>query len=419
MPKIFSKGPFRVIVQLAVVVVVFSLALIHQKLGVEKAAPIDAYCPFGAVESFFTLIFKGEFLKRIFTSSFILLVIFVFGTLILGRVFCGYFCPLGALQEWIRALGKKLGIEKDVELPEKWDNYLRYVKYLTLAVVVYYSFYLGDLVFRNYDPYNALMHLGIEFEEKIFGYTILSVVLFGSLFSKNFWCRYFCPLGAFFGLVRKFSFFEIERDAKTCISCGVCDQSCPANLKIATAETVDEADCISCGKCIRSCPKNSLNWAIFGQTISKKTFTILVVILVILPLFITPHTPFWKTKPESNIVNAKGEINTADIRGSNTLQYVLETTKVPLSEFQSALGLPKDIDTDLKLKEIGLKYQLKNEAGALLETEDFRSVVEAYLLRQKTSVKGDCPFGETDCEFPGKCANYVDANGDRICDHSN
>ena len=59
MPKIFSKGPFRVIVQLAVVVVVFSLALIHQKLGVEKAAPIDAYCPFGAVESFFTLIFNA------------------------------------------------------------------------------------------------------------------------------------------------------------------------------------------------------------------------------------------------------------------------------------------------------------------------------------------------------------------------
>lgn len=419
MQKIFSKLSLRFFVQFVIVVTVVSLALIHQKMGVERAAPIDAYCPFGAVESFFTLIFKGEFLKRIFTSSFILLGIFFIGTLILGRIFCGYFCPLGALQEWLRALGRKLGIKKDFELPAGLDKYLRYVKYFVLAVIVYYSFYLGDLVFRNYDPYNALMHFGIEFEEKIFGYAILALVLIGALFSKNLWCRYFCPLGAFFGLIRKFSFLEIERDAKTCVSCNICDQRCPANLKIATAKTVDEADCISCGKCIGNCPEKSLSFAIVGEKISKKTFTILVVILIIIPLVIAPFTPFWKTKPQSNIVNIKGEINTADIRGSNTLQYVIETTKVPLAEFQVKLKLPKDVDTSLKLKEIGLKYNLKNKEGNVLETEDFRAVIDAYLSGQKNSTTGDCPFEEKDCEFPGKCANYIDVNGDKVCDHSN
>jgi NapH/MauN family ferredoxin-type protein len=419
MPKIFSKLSLRIFAQFVVVAVIVSLALIHQKLGIEKAAPIDAYCPFGAVESFFTLLFDGGFLQKIFTSSFILLGVFLVATLVFGRVFCGYFCPLGAIQEWLRALGRKLGVKKDLELPAGLDKYLRYVKYIVLAVVVYYSFYLGDLVFRNYDPYNALMHLGAEFEEKVFGYIILVLVLIGALFSKSLWCRYFCPLGAFFGMVRKFSFLEIERNAKTCISCGGCDQNCPANLKIATAETVDEADCISCGQCIKNCPEKSLNWAIFGEKISPKTFILLVFALVILPLIIAPYTPFWKTKPESNIVNKQGEINTADIRGSNTLQYVIETTKVPLGEFQNALGLPKDVDTSLKLKEIGLKYGLKNTAGAILETEDFRVVVKAYLSKQKTSAAGDCPFGETDCEFPGECVNYIDENNDRICDHSN
>lgn len=77
MPKIFSKLSLRFFAQFAVVAVVVSLALIHQKLGIEKAAPIDAYCPFGAVESFFTLLFKGEFLQRVFTSSFILLGVFL------------------------------------------------------------------------------------------------------------------------------------------------------------------------------------------------------------------------------------------------------------------------------------------------------------------------------------------------------
>jgi NapH/MauN family ferredoxin-type protein len=418
MPKIFSKLSLRFFAQFAVVAVVVSLALIHQKLGIEKAAPIDAYCPFGAVESFFTLLFKGEFLQRVFTSSFILLGVFLVGTLVLGRIFCGYFCPLGALQEWLRALGRKLGIKKDLELPMGLDKYLRYVKYLVLTAVVYYSFYLGDLVFRNYDPYNSLMHFGIEFEEKVFGYSILAIVFLVAVFSKNLWCRYFCPLGAFFGLVRKFSFLEIERNAKTCISCGICDQSCPANLKIATAETVDETDCVSCGKCVRNCPENSLRFAIFGQAITRKTFTIFVIILVILPLAIAPFTPFWKTKPESNIINIKGEVNTADIRGSNTLKYVIETTKVPLGEFQSKLGLPKDVDISLKLKEIGPKYDLKNRDGAVLETEDFRAVIDAYIVVQKTSTSTDCPTGRVDCEFPGDCASYIDTNGDKVCDHS-
>jgi NapH/MauN family ferredoxin-type protein len=418
MKKIIPKLSFRFFVQLLVVVLVATLALVHQKLGIEKAAPIDAYCPFGAVESFFTLLFKGEFLQRIFTSSFILLGIFFVGTVVLGRVFCGYFCPLGALQEWIGFLGKKIGLKNDFELPENVDKYLRYVKYLVLLAVVYFSFYLGNLIFRNYDPYNALMHFGEEFDEKVIAYGILAVVLILALFSKNLWCRYFCPLGAFWGMVKKISFFKIKRDAQTCVTCGICDRHCPANLKIESALVIKSADCISCGSCVKGCPENSLSYAIFNKKISSRTFSLLVLVLVIIPLVIVPYTPFWKTKPESNIVNSQGEVNTADIRGSNTLKYVIETTKVPLVEFQIRLGLPKDIDQSMKLKEIGLKYDLKNKEGTVLETEDFREVINQYMAKKSTKKTVDCPFDEVDCEFPGDCGAYIDVNGDRICDHS-
>ncbi len=374
----FSKISLRFITQAGILIAVIVLSLLHLKYGIEKSAPIDAYCPFGAVESFFTLLFKGEFLKRIFTSSFILLGIFFVASFFLGRVFCGYFCPLGSLQEWLRAIGKKIGFKKDIELPETLDKYLRYVKYLVLAVIIYYSFYLGDLVFRAYDPYNALMHFGNEFDEKVWGYTILAVVLIMALGAKSLWCRYFCPLGAFFGIIKKISFLKIKRDASTCIGCGLCDRNCPANLKIKTASAVNSVDCISCSKCIGTCPKNSLEYNLFGRKILRKNFDILVILLVLLPLLILPFTPFWKTKSQSNIVNVQGKINVADIRGSNTLSYVIETTKVPLSEFILKLGLPENVDTSLMLKEIGLKYILKNANGNILETSDFRDVVSNY-----------------------------------------
>lgn len=370
-----KKVSLRTIVQVTIFFVVIFLAFAHQKFGIEKFASIDAYCPFGAVESFFTLIFKGEFLKRIFTSAFILLGIFLVATIFFGRVFCGYFCPLGALQEWIRKMGEKIGIKKTIEIPESYDKYLRYVKYLVLAVIVYFSFYLGDLVFRNYDPYTALMHFGQELDEKIIGYSVLGVIVIGSFFSKNLWCRYFCPLGAFLGIVKKFSFFKIKRNEKSCISCGICDKNCPANLNISSEKAVNSSDCISCGKCVSNCPKSSLKFNIMGKEISKKKFSALVILLVFVPLMIAPLTPFWKTKPESNIVNTKGEVNVDDIRGSNTLKYVIETTGLPLHKFQKELGLPKDIDLDMKLKDIGPTYNLKNKDGNILETEDFREVV--------------------------------------------
>lgn len=374
-----KKINLRTFVQTGIFLLVLWLGFAHQKFGIEKAASIDAYCPFGAVESFFTLIFSGAFLQRIFWSSVILLIVFLVATLLFGRVFCGYFCPLGALQEWIRILGRKLGIQKDLELPEKYDKYLRYLKYLVLAAVIYFSFYLGDLVFRNYDPYNALMHFGNEFEEKIVAYVLLLLVVVISLFSKSIWCRYFCPLGAFFGIFKKISIFSIKRNEKTCISCEACDKNCPANLKIMTAKEIRSADCVSCGNCVGGCPKSSLSFRIFGEKVSNQKFSWLVVLLVLLPVAILPYTPIWKAKPESNIVTKKGEINVADIRGSNTLNYVIEKTGVPFEKFKKELGLPENIDKAMMLKEIGTKYGLKNKEGVVLETQDFREVVSKEL----------------------------------------
>ncbi|MCU0679937.1 MAG: 4Fe-4S binding protein [Planctomycetes bacterium] len=273
--------------QFIVVLLVFYLTLRHLNLGIEKAFPIDAYCPFGGVESFLTYISTGEFLKRIFLSSFALLIITIFLTIFFGRVFCGYFCPLGALQEFFRWLGKKIGIKKDFEFPKNIDYYARYLKYFILILIIFFSYKLGDLIFRNYDPYNALMHLGNEWEEKIFGYIILLVLLLASLFTKSFWCRYFCPLGAILGIFKKISFFKLKRDEHSCVSCHSCDYNCPAGLEIEKKKQIKSADCISCLNCVEKCPNNSLSISVFGKKITKNNFSILVVIIFVLAI-LTP-----------------------------------------------------------------------------------------------------------------------------------
>jgi len=352
------------------------LTLSHLIYGIEQAAPIDAYCPFGAIEGFLTYLFTGEYLKRIYASSFILMGILLVLTMVFGRIFCSHFCPLGAIQEWIRSLGRKIGFRKDVELPDRMDNIFRYVKYIILAIVIYYSFKIGDLVFRAYDPFNAWMHFGEEFDEKIAGYSILGILIIASLFSKNWWCRYFCPLGATFAIFKKISPFKISRDASTCASCGTCSRTCPAGLPVEKKDVIKSADCISCLDCVSDCPESSLKAEVFGRKISKTKFSLIVIGAFFLPLLIFMATPLWQTKAPSNIVNTEGEIDLTNLRGSNTLQYLIDMTGIPLAVFQEKLHLPAEVDTSLKLKDIGPEYGVKKEDGSYLEAEDFREVAE-------------------------------------------
>lgn len=196
-----------------------------------------------------------------------------------------------------------MGIKKDVELPEIVDKYLRYLKYVVLFVIIYFSFRETALVFDAYDPFSAFAHLGNEFEELIFAYSILAFVVITAFFSKGRWCRYLCPLGAFFGLLKKLSFFKLKRDSNTCISCGICKRSCPANLKIKTADVINDADCISCMECVNDCPKNSLDVYVFGKHIKKQTFILWVIGGFFGALGLFMLTPRRQTKPLSNIVN--------------------------------------------------------------------------------------------------------------------
>lgn len=366
---------FRLIVQLSVFAILVFLSVSHLKYGIEKAASIDAYCPYGAVESFITKITTGNYLNRIWTSSFLLMAITILTTILFGRIFCSYLCPLGALQEWLRAIGRKIGIKNDVELPMVIDKYARYLKYFILLFITYYSYKVGDLFFRNYDPYNALMHFGNEYEEKVIAYAILAVVLLASLFSKNWWCRYLCPMGAFLGIIKKISPFKIVRDSSTCVSCSVCNKTCPANLNIMETQAVKSADCISCLNCVSDCPESSLSARIANWKITKSKFGLIAVLAFFIPLLIIMTTPLWQSKAPSNIVNIQGQIDVANIRGSNSLKKIIEDTGVPLKVFVRELKLPEDIDTSLLLKEIGAKFGLKNSEGAVLETEDFREVI--------------------------------------------
>ena len=109
------------------------------------------------------------------------------------------------------------------------------------------------MVFRDYDPYAALLTI---FEVSIGpAFIILLITVAASFFVERPWCRYACPLGAINGIVSQVSPIRLERNADLCTACGICTKSCPVDLPVATSQKITSPECIGCLECVEVCPR--------------------------------------------------------------------------------------------------------------------------------------------------------------------
>ena len=212
-------------------------------------------CPFGGVETLFSLIAGAGFIEKTAASAVVLFVGMLGMALVMRRSFCGQICPLGALQGVFGSIGGKL-FRRRLEIPKAIDRPARFLKYGVLAFFSVWTWQAASLVMRPYDPWVAYAHVTSAelFAEFGIGVAILGVSLAGSLVYERFFCKYLCPTGAVLGLVSKVSLFGIKRDEDACINCSACDKACPMNIEVSTAQTVTSSECISCNECVNACP---------------------------------------------------------------------------------------------------------------------------------------------------------------------
>lgn len=252
---------FRLISQLFFLVLVTIAGFRHQILGggPSGSPPVDSICPFGAIESLYKLLATGKFIDKIDWSALVLLIGAIISTIIVGRYFCGWICALGTMQELFGKLGLKI-FKKRFEVNARLDKSLRYLKYVLLAIILYFTWKTGTLIIRPYDPFAAYSHIPAGFEELwgdfAIGFSILIISLIASMFYDRFFCKYACPLGAFLGIISKISLFKIKRENSTCIHCNLCNKSCPVNINVSNLNQIDSAECISCLECVTACPTN-------------------------------------------------------------------------------------------------------------------------------------------------------------------
>ncbi len=240
----------------AVLVAMTAITLAHQRAhGAGRWAGVDFLCPFGGLETLYSLLAGGGFLRHTATSAVILLVGMLVMAVAFRRSFCGMLCPLGTLQGIFGAAGRRL-FKRRLAVPAAVDRVARFLKYGVLAFFLLWTWQAAELVMRPYDPWVAWAHLTAADLLTTYGIglAVLVASLAGSLVYERFFCKYLCPAGALLGLLSKVSFLNIRRDVSTCIDCGRCDKACMMNVPVATADVVTSSECISCNECVNACP---------------------------------------------------------------------------------------------------------------------------------------------------------------------
>ena len=107
--------------------------------------------------------------------------------------------------------------------------------------------------------------LGALFTRKLI--ILIAVVVLSVLFFRPF-CKWICPLGAFYALMNKVSLLGIQVDTSKCVSCGKCARTCQMDVDIT--KSPNDTECIRCGKCIRACPTQAIRFR-YGFGLSGNT----------------------------------------------------------------------------------------------------------------------------------------------------
>lgn len=181
--------------------------------------------------------------------------IFVFYLIVGGRVYCSWVCPINVLTDlayWIR---NKLHINWSWQ-PKRITR--MWIMVMTLIV----SAIGGVIAWEVINPITMLQR-GLVFGMGLAWTIVLAVFLFDLIVSRRGWCSHLCPVGAFYGLIGKFSLVRVSAfNRSACTDCGDCFRVCPEPHVITPALYSDKGDgnpvilngdCTNCGRCIDVC----------------------------------------------------------------------------------------------------------------------------------------------------------------------
>jgi polyferredoxin len=230
-------------------------------------------------------------------QTFFLAIFVIIATVFLGRVFCGWMCPLGTLNNMVSALKKQRSKKAAVnwyrlkyyvliflltsslfslQLTGIVDPISLLIRSFSLAVYPLFSYATGTAFEAFYNTNNPFLVNISEFIYSLFKTLFLPfqqpfylqsafigllffLVLGLNLLERRFWCRYLCPLGAFLGILSRYAFLR-KSVSEGCNECGACASVCQGNAAPDLKENWRNSECLVCMNCDDLCPQNAIHF---------------------------------------------------------------------------------------------------------------------------------------------------------------
>jgi ferredoxin len=300
-----NRNVLRILLQASIIVSVLYVAADPILKGTNS--DFEAYCPFGGLASLGSKLNQGTMSCTMSEVQMFLGVGLIVGVLLVGKLFCGFLCPVGSISEWLANIGERFNFR--FEITGLVDRLLRLMKYALLFATLYFTMTTSELFCKKFDPYYAVANLFNNTDIVLF-YAIPAVIIaiVGSVVTRLFWCKYLCPLSALsnifmnaagaglviivfialklggieisyiwllaglilVGIVTEIGFKrsfltplpKITRNDDNCTDCVLCDKKCPQGIAVSQYRSVDHIDCTLCTDCLYICPrKNTLTIA--------------------------------------------------------------------------------------------------------------------------------------------------------------
>ena len=217
-------------------------------------------CPLGSLQSFVS----GTVPRfPLYVAGWLLLM-----GLWLGRTVCGWLCPFGFIQELIYHTPlPKLGKSRTTRLLSRLKPVWGILLVLVIPLALWTVQGIGVPAFCKYlcpagtlEASIPLLLLNAPLMKAagwltVWKFIVLAVFLLLMMVLYRPFCRFLCPLGAWYGCFNRHAALGITVDRNRCTACGHCAAICPMDIKIA-----GDQECISCGKCQHSCPSAAISF---------------------------------------------------------------------------------------------------------------------------------------------------------------
>ncbi|RZN36556.1 MAG: 4Fe-4S binding protein [Methanosarcinales archaeon] len=184
-------------------------------------------------------------------------LIFIGSLSVIGaKLFCGWVCPFGALQEIINRIPAPTG--KKIKLPFNISNSIR-ISIFSISLIMVLA--TGSDLYTYHNILNPFELFDWHFELVLS--VLVGTILIASLFVYRPFCYLVCPVGLLSWLLEHISIFRVRIIQDLCNNCNKCIRvaPCPSVKAIVNGDTL-QPDCFACGVCIDACPTDALKFGI-------------------------------------------------------------------------------------------------------------------------------------------------------------